>query len=82
MLKLLFDLINLNILLYYKMKEGPLIMVLHGSIIAAILYTIMKYILKQSSAKALSRSVLCGLLASSYMIVFGHNLPTHISGDL
>ena len=64
------------------MKEGPLIMVLHGGIIAVILFVVMKYILKQSDTKAMSRSVLCGLLAASYMIVFGHNLPTKINTNL
>ena len=61
------------------MKEGPLIMVFHGSIIAAVLFVVMKYILKQPDNKAISRSVLCGLLAASYMIVFGHNLPTKMN---
>ena len=61
------------------MKEGPLIMVFHGGIIAAVLFVVMKYILKQPDTKAMSRSVLCGLLAASYMIVFGHNLPTKIN---
>jgi len=64
------------------MKEGPLIMVLHGGIIAVVLFVVMKYILKQSDAKAISRSVLCGLLAASYMIIFGHNLPTKINANL
>ena len=64
------------------MKEGPLIMVLHGGVIALILFVLMKYVLKQSYTKALSRSVLCGLLASAYMIVFGHKLPTKVNKNL
>jgi len=64
------------------MNENPLIMVLHGAIIAVILFVIMKYVLQQSNTKALARSVLFGLLAASYMIIFGHGLPTKVNANL
>lgn len=57
-------------------------MVLHGAIIAAVLYLIMFYALKQGHNVALSRSVLIGLLAAAYMILFGHGAPTKISPSL
>ena len=57
-------------------------MVFHGALIAAVLYLVMKFALKQSDIKALTRSVLIGLLVSIYMIVFGHGLPTHINSNL
>jgi len=62
--------------------EGPLTHVLHGAIIAAVLYVVMKFGLKQRDAKALSRSVLGGLLAAAYMIVFGHKMPGRVNSQL
>jgi len=62
--------------------ENPLIMVLHGALIATVFYLVMKFMLRQSDIKALSRSVLIGLLAASYMIIFGHGLPKHINSNL
>ena len=62
--------------------ENPLIMVLHGAIISVVLYLVMKFALKQSDIKALTRSVLSGLLVSIYMIVFGHGLPKQINSNL
>ena len=64
------------------MREGPLTHVFHGLAIAVVLYLLMKYLLKQSHTRALSRSVLVGLLAAAYMVVFGHQLPTRINRDL
>lgn len=62
--------------------ESPLTMVLHGALIATVLYLVMKFMLGQSDIKALTRSVLIGLLVSAYMIVFGHGLPKHINSNL
>lgn len=62
--------------------EGPLTMVMHGAIIAIVLYVVMKFALKQSESKALSRSVLIGLLSAAYMIVFGHKMPGRINPRL
>ena len=62
--------------------EGPLTMVFHGALIAVVLYLLMKFALRQSDKKALTRSVLIGLLVSIYMIVFGHGLPTRVNSNL
>ena len=62
--------------------EGPLTMVLHGAIIAVFLYLVMKFGLKQSESMAMSRSVLIGLLAAAYMIIFGHKMPGKINSAL
>ena len=51
----------------------------HASIITIILYVIMKFILKQSCAMSLNRSILIGALSLIYMILFGHGMPTHIN---
>jgi len=64
------------------MNEGPLEMVLHGALFGVVAYLIMKYLLKQSDSKALTRSVLLGLLVATYMVVFGHNLPTRVNHSL
>ena len=64
------------------MSEGPLTMVCHGALIALVLYLLMKYLLGQSDVKALTRSVLIGLLAATYMIVFGHGLPKRLNNNL
>ena len=61
------------------MAEGPLIMVLHGALIALVLYLVMVYILGQSSPMALSRSVLIGSIAVAYMVLFGHGLPGRVN---
>ena len=62
--------------------EGPLTMVFHGALIAVVLYLLMKFALRQSDKKALTRSVLIGLLVSIYMIVFGHGLPNRVNSNL
>ena len=62
--------------------EGPLTMVLHGAIIAVFLYLVMKFGLNQSESRAMSRSVLIGLLAAAYMIIFGHKMPGKINHAL
>ena len=64
------------------MIEGPIIMVGHGALVAVVLFLLMKYVLGQSDSKALTRSVLFGLLVSAYMVVFGHGLPNKINSNL
>ena len=64
------------------MSEGPLTMVFHGALVALVLYLLMKYLLRQSNTKALTRSVLLGLLVAAYMIVFGHGLPNRVNYNL
>ena len=51
-------------------------MFIHSAIIAAILYVIMRFGLKQPEMMAQDRSILIGALALVYMILFGHGLPT------
>ena len=63
-------------------QEGPLRMVFHGVLIGSALYLFLRYVLKHAQQKALTKSVLVGLLAAAYMIVFGHQLPTHINPSL
>jgi hypothetical protein len=56
--------------------ESGFMMFIHSSIIAVILYIIMKFGLKQPEMMAQDRSILIGALALVYMILFGHGLPT------
>lgn len=55
--------------------ETPIMMAVHGALIALVLYVIMRYALGQSDQVAQARSVLVGLVAAAYMVVFGHNVP-------
>lgn len=59
--------------------EGGLMHLLHAFIIAIVLYLIMRYLLKQSNAMSINRSIIIGALAVIYMILFGHGMPTHIN---
>jgi len=49
--------------------------VLHSSVLTAVAYVIMLYVLKQSSNVAETRSLAIGAVALAYMLIFGHNLP-------
>lgn len=51
----------------------------HGAILTAVLYIIMKYLLKQTENVAATRSIVIGLLASLYMVLFGHGPPNKIN---
>jgi hypothetical protein len=62
--------------------DGGFTMFIHSAIITAILYVIMKFVLKQSEMVAQDRSFLIGALVLAYMILFGHNLPTHINKNI
>ena len=64
------------------MREGPLDMVFHGVVLALVLYVLMKFVLGQSEAKSLARSVLVGSLAVSYMVLFGHRLPGRVNSNV
>ena len=61
--------------------EGGLTMLVHAIIITLVLYLIMKYILKQSSSKAIDRSLVIGAIILIYMILFGHGLPEKINDN-
>jgi len=64
------------------MEERGLVMVLHSVVIAAGLYAVMIYGLKQSPEMAENRSIILGALVLIYMIVFGHGLPNKINPKL
>jgi len=57
-------------------------MVFHGALIGVVLYLLMRYLLGQSNAKALARSVLFASLSVSYMVVYGHRLPGYVNHNL
>jgi hypothetical protein len=59
--------------------DGPFNHLLHAFIITLVLYLIMLFGLRQSSTKALNRSLLVGSVSLIYMILFGHRLPTHLN---
>lgn len=61
---------------YREEMEGPLTMQLHGSIAGVVSYFVMTTLLQQSAPDAMSRSVLLANAVASYMIVFGHALPS------
>lgn len=62
--------------------ESGFTMFIHSAIITIVLYIIMRYILKQTDAKAQDRSFLLGAIVLIYMILFGHGLPTRINGNI
>jgi hypothetical protein len=62
--------------------ERGLVMFFHSAIIAAVLYLLMLFGLKQSQSVAEDRSILIGSLALAYMILFGHGLPTSINSNI
>lgn len=62
--------------------ESPLTMVLHGFIIAIVIYLLLRFALGQADEVAQSRAILFGLLSASYMIVFGHGLPNKVNPNL
>ena len=59
--------------------ESSLTHLSHGAVITAVLYVIMKFILKQTENVAATRSIAIGLVATLYMILFGHGPPTEIN---
>tara|TARA_Y100000816_G_C26070998_1_gene563358 strand:- start:567 stop:764 length:198 start_codon:yes stop_codon:yes gene_type:complete len=62
--------------------ESPLMHLAHAAVVTAILYLIMSRLLKQSENVAVTRSVVIGLLAALYMVVFGHGMPTRVNPAL
>ena len=57
-------------------------MLLHSVVIGIVLYVIMVYGLGQNQPVAENRSILAAALILTYMILFGHGLPTSINKDL
>ena len=62
--------------------ESGFMMFVHSAIITVIIYIILKFLLKQPESKAQDRSILTGSIVLAYMILFGHNLPTHINKNI
>ena len=63
-------------------QERGLIMVGHSVVIAIVLYVVLLYGLKWSAGRSENVSVLVGGLVVSYMVLFGHGLPTKINSNL
>lgn len=59
--------------------ERGLTMVLHSIVITLTIYTFFVYILKYTSSVAEDKSIFIGSMILSYMILFGHGLPTKIN---
>lgn len=64
-----------------KMESG-LTMLFHAFVIGILLYVVMVFALKQSSAMAIDRSILIAALLLAYMILFGHGLPTKVNKNI
>jgi hypothetical protein len=62
--------------------EGPLQMVFHGALIAVVLFAVMRFVLKQSDSKSMTRAVFAGLVVALYMVMFGHGPPGHVNSNL
>ena len=62
--------------------EGPLEMVLHGAVVAVIVYVVCKFLFKESESKCMTRSVALGLVVALYMVVFGHRMPGKVNPNL
>ena len=59
--------------------ERGLVMVVHAFIIVLLVYIIMVYAMKQDSVYAENKSILVGTHALTYMLTFGHKLPSFVS---
>jgi hypothetical protein len=62
--------------------ERGSMMLLHATVIGFLLYLIMVYGFKQSVVVAENRSILIATYVLSYMILFGHGLPTSLNKNL
>ena len=62
--------------------ENGRTMLLHSIIIGLFLYGFMIFILEQKQVVAENRSILFASLILTYMILFGHGLPSSINKDL
>ena len=52
--------------------SNPLMHLLHSAVITLVIYIILKFILRQSQARAMNRSLVLGLQVALYMVLFGH----------
>jgi TRAP-type C4-dicarboxylate transport system permease small subunit len=64
------------------MSESGIRMVGHALIIGVLLYVLMRYLLKQSMAVAVDRSILIAAIILVYMILFGHKLPGRVNSNI
>ncbi len=51
--------------------------IFHSIGIAALMYLVLFYVLKQSRESSIDKSILIGGVILVYMTLFGHNLPSH-----
>lgn len=56
--------------------------IIHSTVLGAILYFIMVNGFKQNKEVALDRSTLIAAIFLVYMILFGHNYPTHVNKNI
>ena len=56
--------------------------IVHSTILGVILYFVMVHGLKQNQEVALDRSTLLAAIFLAYMVLFGHNLPTHVNKNI
>jgi len=61
---------------------NPLMHLVHAAVVTVVLYLLMKFVLKQSDAKSMTRSVVIGLVAALYMVLFGHGAPNKLNHNL
>lgn len=62
--------------------ERGLMMVLHSVLIGIVLYLLMVFVFGQKMLVAENRSILFASLILSYMVLFGHGLPTNLNRGL
>ena len=62
--------------------ERGLIMLLHSLVIGVLVYIFLFFILKNKQTVAENRAIFFSSLVLSYMLLFGHGLPTSINKDL
>lgn len=62
--------------------EAGRMMLLHSLVIGIVLYLFMIFVLGQKQVVAENRSILLASLILTYMILFGHGLPTSINKNL
>jgi len=56
--------------------ESAMAMTLHALIIGAVLYAVMRLLLRQSHSVAETRSLLLASLSLAYMLIWGHKAPS------
>ena len=62
--------------------ETARMMVVHAIVIGLVFYLFSVFVLKHKTCVAEERSILLAALALTYMILFGHGLPTSINKNL